>query len=54
MRNGEEKVDPGEVGSPEQVAELVLFLASPRSRFVSGAVLTADGGRPPILGSHAR
>jgi NAD(P)-dependent dehydrogenase (short-subunit alcohol dehydrogenase family) len=34
----------GRVGTPEEVAEVILFLASPRSSFVTGAVLVADGG----------
>jgi NAD(P)-dependent dehydrogenase (short-subunit alcohol dehydrogenase family) len=51
--SGKEKVDPGDVGKPAEIAEAALFLASPRSRFISGAVLTIDGGRLPILGSHA-
>jgi meso-butanediol dehydrogenase/(S,S)-butanediol dehydrogenase/diacetyl reductase len=31
-------------GSPEEVAELVAWLASPASSYVNGAVITADGG----------
>jgi NAD(P)-dependent dehydrogenase (short-subunit alcohol dehydrogenase family) len=54
VKSGAEKIDPGEVASPEDIAEAALFLASSRARFVSGAVLTVDGGRLPILGSHAR
>jgi glucose 1-dehydrogenase len=54
VRSGAEKIDPGEVGSPEEVAEVAVFLASRRARLVSGAVLTVDGGRLPILGSHAK
>jgi NAD(P)-dependent dehydrogenase (short-subunit alcohol dehydrogenase family) len=34
----------GEFGRPEDVAEAALFLGSDESRFVTGAVLTIDGG----------
>lgn len=54
VKSGEEAIDRREVGTPAQVAEIALFLASHRSGFMSGSVLTADGGRLPILGSHAQ
>lgn len=34
----------GRTAKPEEIAEAVLFLASPRSSFITGSVLHADGG----------
>jgi len=34
----------GRVAEPREVTEAILFLASPRSSFVTGSVLTVDGG----------
>ncbi|ARS26885.1 SDR family NAD(P)-dependent oxidoreductase [Sphingomonas sp. KC8] len=33
-----------QLGRPEDIAEVVAFLASDQSRFVTGAAITADGG----------
>jgi NAD(P)-dependent dehydrogenase (short-subunit alcohol dehydrogenase family) len=33
---------------PEEIAEVVEFLVSPRASYVTGATLAADGGRTAI------
>jgi len=38
------KTPVGRIGQPIDIAGLVLWLASPASSFVTGAVFVADGG----------
>lgn len=35
----------GRLGTPEEIAALVVFLASPQAAFITGAVYVADGGQ---------
>jgi NAD(P)-dependent dehydrogenase (short-subunit alcohol dehydrogenase family) len=39
-----ERYPIGRIGTPEEIARAALFLTSDESSFVTGAVLTADGG----------
>ncbi|MGN6422685.1 MAG: SDR family NAD(P)-dependent oxidoreductase [Asticcacaulis sp.] len=45
LKSGAETLEPGDVGQPSEIADAVLYLASPQASFVTGASLTVDGGR---------
>ena len=40
----EHEIPVGEYGQPEDIANLVCFLASPRARYITGTVIPVDGG----------
>ena len=44
VKNGSEKVE-GAIGKPEDIAEVICFLASEEAKFINGATIVADGGR---------
>ena len=35
----------GRIGEPEEIADLILYLASPKAAWISGATYSIDGGR---------
>ena len=43
-RTYEERIALGRIGTAEEVADVVLFLASPAARYVTGQELVVDGG----------
>jgi len=43
----------GRIGEPADIAAVVAFLASPDASFVTGQILTADGGRTDYLSFSA-
>jgi 3-oxoacyl-[acyl-carrier protein] reductase len=38
------RIPLGRIGSPEEVAEAVWFLCSPAAAYITGQVLSVDGG----------
>lgn len=44
------RIPGGRMGTPEEVAAVVTFLASPRASWVSGATVLVDGGEHPSVG----
>jgi NAD(P)-dependent dehydrogenase (short-subunit alcohol dehydrogenase family) len=43
-RTYEQRIPLGRIGSPEEIADVVLFLASDAARYVTGQELVVDGG----------
>ena len=44
VKNGAEKIE-GVIGKPEDIAEIICFLASEEAKFINGTTIVADGGR---------
>lgn len=49
LRQAQSKMPLGRIATPEEVASVVLFLASPRASYVSGSIVSIDGAAAPIV-----
>lgn len=49
LQQAERKLPLGRLAQPEEVAAGVVFLASPRASYVSGAVISMDGASTPMV-----
>jgi NAD(P)-dependent dehydrogenase (short-subunit alcohol dehydrogenase family) len=49
IRQAEARQPLGRICTPEEVANVVVFLASPRASYASGAVLSVDGAATSMV-----
>jgi len=43
------KIPLGRLGTPEEIAQVALFLSSDRASYVTGAIVPMDGGSNPVI-----
>jgi NAD(P)-dependent dehydrogenase (short-subunit alcohol dehydrogenase family) len=49
LRQAQARMPLGRLAVPEDIANAVVFLASPRAAYISGAVLSMDGAATPMV-----
>ena len=49
LRRATSRLPLGRIATPEEIANTVVFLASPRASYVSGAILAMDGAVTPMV-----
>lgn len=43
------RIPVGRLASPREIADAVVFLASPKASYVTGVTLSVDGGKDPVV-----
>ncbi len=49
MERSVQKIPMGRMAKPEEIADLVLFLASDKARYITGTIITMDGAEHPLV-----
>jgi NAD(P)-dependent dehydrogenase (short-subunit alcohol dehydrogenase family) len=49
LQQAARRVPLGRIATPEEVADAVVFLASPRAGYISGAILSIDGAATAMV-----
>jgi len=49
LARNQAKIPMGRLGTPEEVAQVALFLASDAASYVTGAIVPMDGGANPVV-----
>lgn len=49
LRQATERLPLGRIAEPEEIANAVVFLASPKASYINGAILAMDGGVTPMV-----
>ena len=49
LKQAEARLPLGRLAQPEDIANAVVFLASPRAGYISGAILSVDGAATPMV-----
>jgi len=49
VKRANERLPLGRIAKPEEIADAVVFLASPRASYITGAILAMDGAVTPMV-----